>query len=152
MIDDFISFLKGMIRKSVSDDKTPRFVSFFTSALYFEPKTAEKLTYYYLGIAEMYNFRPGLGVTLGRSTPSDRSELAMALRKVGIGTTCSLTSLKTRLAEYLVDYATPNAAKSALTPAKRDALRMEAIKLLSIPEEVWMRYYRSPYAAIGVRG
>lgn len=154
MIDDFISFIKGMIRKSVSDDKTPRFVSFFTSALCFEPKSAEKLTYYYLGIAGIFDFTPGLGITSGRPIPADASELATELRKVGVGTftmTGNAPRLNTRLGEYLGKYFTPAAAKSALTPAKRDALRMEATKLLLVPEAVWSRYYKSRSAA-GVRG
>lgn len=155
MAESFTGWLKGMVRKFVTEDKATPFETFFTSALYFEPEKAQKLTYYYLGAAGIFNFVPGLGVATGKATPSDASELETALRKAGVGTfgkSGTSVSLNTRLGEYLGKYPSAAAAKTALTPAKRDALRMEATKLLSVPEDVWSKYFRSSYSAVGVRG
>lgn len=134
-----------------SKAKPELFETFFKSALFFDDVASKNLVFRYLIAADTFGFEPGLGATEGgkRNTANADFGLARELAKAGIGNGARPTF---RLADYLKQYRTPLAAKSALTPAKRDALKMEARKLLSVPASAFKPYFQGRRTASGVRG
>ena len=141
------------------DARPADFDTFFRSALYFDDNESRNLTFRYLTAANAFGFAPGLSATKAGAKFGGASsqDLEKALRSSGIGkfgSGANGTTLELRLSDHLKQHIYTRNAKTALTPAKRDALRMESSKLLSISGDVWTGYYRnrSRMIAVGVRG
>ncbi|MGN3974693.1 hypothetical protein [Tsuneonella sp. SYSU-LHT278] len=148
--DDLIDFIKGQIYKIVA--KPDEFTIFFKDALQMDPERAGMLTLRYLGTCQAYRISPGFGGKTDVSMVAGQ-ELQNEMMKLGVGTFSvgsTRTELKLRIADYLSAYPTAAAARKALTPAKRDALRAEANKILQVPDRAWK--FVSKYATFGVRG
>jgi hypothetical protein len=139
-----------------ANGKPEQFTAFFKTSLGFADLPAPNLTFRYLACADAFGFDPGLGATKGTSPTGIpvASLIASELAKVGVGMPGSAAGRpQLRLADFLKQYKTPAAAKAGLTPAKRDALAMEARKLLSLPASAFKGYYKSNInGAGGVRG
>ncbi len=141
------------------DAKPADFDAFFKNALGFEELEAKNITFRYLTSAWTFNFAPGLGGARASQQFGgiSSSELDGEFRRLLIGkptNNAGVTGWELRLGDYLKAHKTALAAKGGLTPAKRDALRAEAKKLLAIPAAAFVRRYRkdSRFSAIGVRG
>jgi hypothetical protein len=154
-----LSTIDKAIASYFLDAKPEDFDTFFRNALNFSDTEAKNLTFRYLTSANAFSFAPGLGGTRAgtKFVGISSSELEDQFRKASIGklgTSAGGASVDLRLTEYLKQYKNPGAAKSALTPAKRDALRMESNKMLGIPAACWVRLYRneSRMTTFGVRG
>lgn len=155
-ITDLIGYIKGKIRAYVASGNADPFETFFKDALFFNAEEAPLLSCCYRATCEVFEITPGLGVSKAsvqaKAKPVDlKGEFA----KVGLGkfsTGPSSIKLETRLSDYFGAHPSNAAAKKALTPAKRDALKAEAGKLLKIPPSAWRRHFDSGFVTFGVRG
>jgi len=153
VVDTVAAAISGYFKNARPVD----FEAFFRSGLYFEEILAKNLTARYLACADAFGFAPGLGATKGglSATLASIGTLESELKKLGVGKFAgsgNAAKLELKLSEFLNQQKSPLAAKSALTPAKRDALAAEARKLLSVSAEAFKPYYKSRFTAIGVRG
>jgi len=142
-----------------ADARLVDFDDFFKNGLGFESLDAKNLTFRYMTCAWTLKFEPGLRVKVASQKFSGISstELDSIFRKELIGKPAKNGGgggWELRLSEYLKQHITILSSKKALTPAKRDALRAEAKKILAIPAAAFVRQYQkdSRFTAIGVRG
>lgn len=164
IISELRALLKSLLTEKYTDPVN--FEVFFENGLKFTRDEAKTIAWCYLGAADILKNQPGLGVANAGSAAEDKLynasqnslgwSIAGAFRarinELGIGVVRKGTfedTVELRLSTYLKQYATPSSAARALTPAKRDALRMEAGKLMK--PELWEPVGQK-YTAIGVRG
>ncbi len=155
--DDLISYIKGKIQQYVTITRPDPYAAFFKDALFFSADEAQLLAYCYLAACDIFEVSPGLGAPKANArTKAKPVDLQGEFAKLGLGkfsTGLISVTLEMRLSEYFAAHPTAATAKKALTPAKRDALKAEAAKLLKVPAAAWRRYYEKvPTAATGVRG
>jgi hypothetical protein len=146
-----------ILKSSTWKTRPEPFEAFFREGLFFENDQAKSAAYCYLALADVFDFAPGLGIwKANTNTRANATALANACRKLAIGKFSGGifgTNLELRIGEHLSKFETPMKAKKALTPARRDSLRMEANKLLQVPVEEWKIYIKAQKGtAIGVRG
>lgn len=163
-----ISELRALVKSFLTEKYTDpvNFEVFFESGLKFTRDEAKTIAWCYLGAADILKNQPGLGVANAGSPAEDKlysasqtslgwavaGEFRARISELGIGVVRKGTfedTVELRLSTYLKQYTTPSSAAKALTPAKRDALRMEASKLLN--PALW-KPVGQKYTAIGVRG
>ena len=155
--DDLIDYIQGKIYQYLAITRPDQFEMFFKDGLYFSRDDARRVAYCYLAACDVFEVTPGLGSPKANArTKAKPVDLQGEFTKLGLGkfsTGLVSTKLDLRLSDYFAGHPTAAAAKKALTPAKRDALKAEADKLIKVPTEAWKRYYeKTTLATVGVRG
>lgn len=158
MADEFslIGYIQGKLKQYVCYTRVDSYQTFFKDGLNFSAQDAGLLAHLYLATCDVFDVVPGLGAPKANArTTATPADLKGEFTILGIGKfTVGLASLKfeMKLADYLGGQANSGVTIRSLTPAKRDALRAEAAKLLKVPGQSWKRYYENRFASSGVRG
>lgn len=138
--DDVIGFLKSVVHQLVV---TPdEFSAFFKATLQIPESDVPRATYTYLAACQVFGVAPGLSGKRAVNAHAYPADLQGEFAKLGIGKfSVGPTSpkLELRLADYLAGHSTAASARKAITPAKRDALRAEAFKLMQVSSRAWNR-------------
>jgi hypothetical protein len=126
---------------------------FFQACLGQSPEESRKAAMVYLASCYALGLDPGLQT---RSRPGVVAswEFDDEFRKAGLGNPNREPSGKTnvtlRTANHLQGKKNHREALTGMSPARRDAIRAEMAKLMSLPAKAWR--YEKTMTAIGVRG